>query len=217
LQLRPLLIIPSPRDIPIVKEHIDQLRIDKLWLKYYPELEAYKLGREYFLDNDYTHLILCPDDLIVKRYDLARLIYDINRFNFACVSGLCNVDSKDPKTIYNITELENLPDANPGKRRYIWITEAIIKARHSIEPFRVGYAGFPLMAISKHVANKIPFRNDGGCCIDVMFCWDCAQNNIPIFVDPKINMLHLKREDGLYEEYKVGQNKPFIYIQELQQ
>jgi hypothetical protein len=213
--LRALLGIPSPRDIKVVKDHIDQLKIDKLWLKYYKELEAYQLMREYFLENNYTHLIICPDDLVVKRYDLQRLIYDLEVFQSPVISGLCNVDSKDPKTTYNITELKDLPNADPGKRRYKWITQRTLNRRSTNEPFRVGYSGFPLFAIRRDIADQIPFRNDGGCCIDVMFCWDCAQRDIPVYVDPKIIMLHLKRQDGIYEEYNVGAKKPFIYLQEV--
>ncbi len=213
--MRPLLCIPSPRDLKAVKQHIDQLRIDKLWLKYYKELEAYQLMREYFLDNNYTHLIICPDDLIVKRFDLARLLYAIETFDFAVVSGICNVDSGNSKAAFNITYPNNLPDANPAKRSYKWITNNALKRRASNEPFRVGYAGFPLMAIEYDVTKKLPFRNDGGCCIDVMFCWDCHHLNIPIYVDPKINLVHLKRGDGDYEAYGRGSRDPFMYLQEV--
>jgi hypothetical protein len=172
--------------------------------------------REYFLDNAYSHLILCPDDLLVTPADLAQLIHDI-RSGFRVVSGMCNVDSKGAKTSLNITTPENLPHANPRLRRYEWISLETMERRTDKEPFKVGYAGFPLMAIDKDVLAKLPFRNDGLCCIDVMFCWDCFHSGIPIYVDPKINLVHLKREDGTYEAYgrNRGSRDPFMYLQEV--
>jgi hypothetical protein len=170
--------------------------------------------REYFLDNAYSHLIICPDDLLVKPKDLVQLIYDINRFGFMVVSGMCNVDSKSAKSSLNITTPENLPHANPRYRRYEWVTLEAMERRTDKEPFKVGYSGFPLMAIDKDILTKLPFRNDGVCCIDVMFCWDCHNIGVPVYVDPKINLVHLKREDGNYEAYGRGSREPFMYLQE---
>jgi hypothetical protein len=172
--------------------------------------------REFFLDNAYSHLVLCPDDLLVTPTDLIQLIDDIKLGFGRVVSGMCNVDSKHSKSSLNITTPENLPHANPRLRRYEWITTESMERRTDKEPFKVGYSGFPLMAIDKDVLAELPFRNDGQCCIDVMFCWDCAQRNIPIYVDPKINLLHLKREDGDYEAYHKGSRDPFMYLQEYE-
>jgi hypothetical protein len=211
--LNPLLGIPSPRDITTFKEHIDALKADKLWCKYYKELEAYQRIRKYFLSHpDYTHLIICPDDLIVKPYDLTRLIHGLNRYSHPILSGMCNLDSKEEtKSLVNITPLKHVPHAEPYLRRYVWMSTKSKRMRKG-EIFQVGYAGFGLFAIRRDIVEKIPFRHDGICCIDTFFCWDCKQANIPIFVDPKINMLHLKVADGEYQDYHVDTKKAFTYL-----
>jgi len=214
--MRPLLAIPSPRDISQFKEHVDKLRIDKLWLKYYQEIEAFGRMRDYFLKHkQYTHLIPLPDDLIVKQYDLTRLLTDIRRHNYPVISGICNVDNQpENKGNYNICDLKHLPTADPVTRQYVWINSRS-KSITRGQPFRVSYMGFALVAIRRDIVEMIPFRNDGYCCIDTMFCWDCHRADIPIYVDPKINMLHLKIADGNYQDYHVGQKEPFTYVERV--
>jgi hypothetical protein len=214
--MHPLLAIPSPRDISQFKEHVDKLRIDKLWLKYYKEIHAFEHIRNYFLKHkEYTHLIICPDDLIVKPYDLTRLIAGLNRYDHAVLCGVCNID-KLPVNLNQlaITPLKHVPNVDVVMRRYVWISTKSKRIRKG-EIFQVGYAGFPLFAIRRDIVEMIPFRYDGICCIDVFFCWDCHRAEVPIFVDPKINMLHLKISDGNYQDYHVGQKKPFTYLERV--
>ena len=214
--MRPLIGIPSPRDIPEFKEHIDKLRVDKLWLKYQRELDAYTKMREYFLKHkQYTHLIPVPDDLIVKQYDLTRLLTAIRRRDYPVISGICNIDSKpENKGKYNICDVRHLPSVEPHLRQYVWMTTRSKLIRKG-QPFRVSFMGFALPAIRRDVIEKIPFRNDGYCCLDTMFCWDCAQAKIPIFVDPKINMFHMKISDGNYQNYGVDTKKAITYLEKV--
>jgi len=84
------------------------------------------------------------------------------------------------------------------------------------EPFEVGFNAFAFAAIRRDIVERFTFKDDiGGCCNDVVFCNNCRKAGIPLIVDPKINMLHLKRSDGYYDEYYVGQKKPFMYVVEV--
>ncbi len=211
--INPLIGIPSPRDIPEFKQHIDQLKIDKLWLKYYKELDACLRMQRYFLKHpEYTHLIVIPDDLIVKQYDLTRLLVALHRHDYAVLSGICNVDnSPETKGKYNICDLQHLPTADPVMRQYVWMSNRSKLVRKG-QPFRVSYMGFAMVAIRRDIVERLPFRSDGHCCLDTMFCWDCAQLKIPIYVDPKINMYHMKIADGEYQNFGVGTKKAFTYL-----
>ena len=60
-----------------------------------------------------------------------------------------------------------------------------------------------------------PFRDDrwydpnqGGCCIDVMFCYDCYHLKYPIFCDTRVKLKHLKIEDSKYQNWGIGTKKP---------
>lgn len=209
--MKPLIGIPSPRDIKTFKEHIQRLPADKLWLKYYKQLEAYERMRKYFLNHHYSHLIICPDDLIVQPYDLTRLIHGLIRHDYPVLSGMCNVDDAS-NTEVNITPLKHIPKEDIVFRQYVWMSAKSKRLRKG-EIFQVGFAGFGFFAIRRDIVEQIPFRTDEtGCCIDTFFCWDCHKAKIPIYVDPKINMLHLKVADGEYQNFGVGTKKAFTYL-----
>ena len=74
-KINPLLCCPSPRDIREVYEALRETGYDRLYAKYYPEKTAYNLLRDYFLDHtEYTHLVICPDDLIIKKEHIDSLV-----------------------------------------------------------------------------------------------------------------------------------------------
>ena len=69
--MKPLLVIFNPRSIPEFYKAIEKINgISKLWIKYFPQDEAYNKAREFFLQSDYTHLMILPDDLIVTQADV---------------------------------------------------------------------------------------------------------------------------------------------------
>lgn len=219
MRINPLICFPSPRDIKIVLDEWAKIDyVDKYWVKYTsPERTVYKFMRDYFLQHDgYTHMVIAPDDLLVRGNNFATLVTDLNQFDLPIISGLCNLDSQDHnKGLLNIC-INELPHADQNRRIYRWITEEEVKAQieKGINLQRVQFAGFPLMFIRRDVVEQIPFRDDSndpvlyGCCIDVCWCWDCAQKGIPIYVDNRVIMKHLKVSDGIYEQMQIGNKAP---------
>ena len=74
---------------------------------------------------------------------------------------------------------------------------------------RVLWSGFPCMFIRRDVVEKIEFNNDGkyiegldgfsGCCADTSFCYECYENKIRIYVNPRIREsphLRFSREES---------------------
>jgi hypothetical protein len=57
-EIKPLMVIRSPRDLPEVQKCFDNLKqVDKLWIKYYNDTEAHKIAREWVaLHPEYTHI-----------------------------------------------------------------------------------------------------------------------------------------------------------------
>lgn len=210
----PLLGIPSPRDLFTFKYYIDKLRIDKFWAKYYKQDEAYKLIRDFFLDNDYTHLIICPDDLIVKRTDLDQLLFTSTTYDLQVVSGTCTIDMYEWHSgILGITPSDQIPSMNTYERIYNWITDDSPLVKNG-EPFEVGFNGLALCCIRRDVVEQIEFNNIDGCCNDVRFANDCHRLDIKLMADPKIKMLHLKKSDLDYNEFMVGKKTPYTYFEE---
>lgn len=209
--MKPLIALPSPRDLPIVLEALDKItEYDKLWVKYSPEHITYPIIREQFLKNKnkYTHLVICPDDLLIDdKNKLELLLQDYESFPFEdpdkiIMSGYCNVDTSDNSKYANITTTE-VSNARHG-RVYQWLTLQQLESKtgeHYL--IEVKFAGFPLMVIPRSAIEQIPFRNDSstgqfdalGCCVDIMFCNDAISKGYKIFVDTRVRLQHLKYSD----------------------
>lgn len=221
-KFNPCLCSPSPRDIPEVLEAHTKLKCDKLYAKYFIEREAYWHLRNFFLhaDQEYTHMILAPDDLVITPEDYNQLVEDIKKYNYPIISGICNVDQQDYKDYWDITE--NLPhplrplkdyDDYTGKERsrwwgyrwYSWFDDNTIKDevnRQKGNPIiRVLHSGFALQALRRDVVERINFITDAEVngivnaecsSVDVMFSNTCAVDGIAIMADTRIKMRHLR-------------------------
>jgi hypothetical protein len=222
----PLIAIPSPRDIAAVKEALDSIQIyDKLWIKYSPEHITYPLMRHQFLNHKsqhYTHLVICPDDLLIHRTDLDILFYDYENVleteeerQNTILSGYCNVDTSNYSKYANVTRFDVDPDRSK-RSDYKWISlkemekieqDAATSAQknkfHRDYLIDVKFAGFPLFIIPRNIIENIEFRNDShtgkfddqGCCVDVMFCHDVIKKGYKILVDCRVQLEHLKYSD----------------------
>lgn len=230
--MKPLIVIPSPRDIPKVKVVIDQLPADKLWLKYYtPEISAYKLIQQEFVKRkEYTHLIIIPDDLLVSPEHFDLLLKDIEQYPEDVICGYCNVDQTNFRHYANVS----IDEASPirANRLYKWfhldLIHKEVEGIKAIDPEKykdwpeymidVKFAGFPMMAIPRVILHQIPFRNDSttgydsdGCCVDVMFCSDVIKAGHRILVDTRLRENHLKISDYRYEHFMAGVLPPYYF------
>lgn len=212
IKINPLLCCPSPRDITEVYDELKKTGYDRLYAKYFPEKIAYEKLREYFLDHDeYTHLVLCPDDLVIKKEHFDQLIQDLEKSNYAVLSGVCNVDNGVHKDYFNITE--NLPHPTRlvperdqiGWRWYSWVHKDTIFS-NPITSF--WFSGFACMVLRRDVVNRIGFIDDARTngtpdlmtgAIDVMFANACAMEKIPQMVDTRVIMEHLKGKERFFD------------------
>ena len=88
---RVLIAIPSPRDLPQFAEAVNKIPADKLFCKYMHEQQAYDTIRENFLtsaNEQYTHLAILPDDLIVTPYHWQQLVEDLHEYDFPVLCGV---------------------------------------------------------------------------------------------------------------------------------
>ena len=215
--IKPLIAIPSVRDLQEFKQAIKQIKnIDKLWIKYTPAPTAYPLIRSEFLSNpnNYTHLIILPDDLIVEPDKLQYLLDDYDTAlstdekNTTILTGYCNVDVKADNDKANICTEPVL--VHRGARTYNWIPiqhlrtqkNNIASDQNSTDKdylIPVKFAGFPLYIIPRNIVEQIPFRDDSnaeyqqtGVCYDVMYCHDSQEKGFKIYTDLRVDLHHLR-------------------------
>lgn len=210
-----LLFRGSPRsDIEKVEQENPKIPCDKLIIRYIDEFHAYEKARTFFLQNkEYDYLVLATDDIVVKPEHIIQLESDLTSKNYEVLSGMMNVDQPEymkPEGRLNITYGLALKDKR--LRSYEMVCRRDLP---NIDIFQVKFAGFGLTAIRRDIVEMTPFAADGifkghrmdmGASLDFVFCWFCHENNIPIFVDKRIDMEHLRAEGTM----KLGLTKPQI-------
>jgi hypothetical protein len=201
--MKPLLFIPSPRNIKEFNEATSKLELDKLWLKYYPQEQAYTRARNWFLeDNKYTHIVILPDDLIVTQHSLDLLIEDAEYHTI--ISGWCpNTVQDDGSTDSNFS-IGHLPPDPPKTNLYhelhfesLLFIERLM--RNSVPIIPVAHQGFALTVIPKDVVRHIPFRTSAGCCVDSCLSLDLANAEITQFVDLRARSRHIKTKPDILQ------------------
>lgn len=212
--IEPLLFVPSPRDLPEFYEEFNKIHnYDKYFVRYTkPEVLVYDIGRDVFLEHkEYTHFVICPDDLLIKQehvdilYNDLILLEVLGLVENTCIGGFCNINVTDKKDISNICIDRVNIDPYPN-RKYSFATLKELRDLRNIQRYKeVGFSGFPLLAIPRSILEKIEFRNDShdgwedyGCCLDVMFCHDVYElgPEYKILCDLQLEMQHMKIDDN---------------------
>lgn len=104
--MKPLIFIPSPRNLPKFNECISKVKkYDKLWVKYWEQTQAYMIARNWFLnDEEYTHLVIFPDDMIGFEHQIDLLL----KYRLPVVSGWCNEQKLERQVKYLLAYLQTL-------------------------------------------------------------------------------------------------------------
>ena len=194
MTIKPLLFIPSPRDIPEFIKATSKLKVDKLWLKYYPQEYAYVLGRHWFLEHQqYTHFVILPDDLIVTQKNLDSLSMWASTAYYPVISGWCNNTAGPTDYVYSNISLTLPPDPPQSGTfdgyNFLCIRDINLMPKEII---KVKYSGFALEFMTRDVVERIPFRSDYGCCIDSCLAFDLDHHNITQYVDLNNVMRHVR-------------------------
>ena len=207
-----MLFVPSPRDIPEIKKAISKLSIDTLWVKYFKQENAYNIARDYFLrDFKYTHLVICPDDLIITSQNLEMLL--LSAIDGKVISGWCtNTINENWKEINDSSISETLPYKPPHKAKYdsynfLSVKEVLQRRKQGHTIIKINFSGFVLQVIPRRVLEIIPFRGDNDCCTDANFALDLADNRIDQYANLMVRTVHLRRKKS---ELQVGKKKEEI-------
>lgn len=215
-QVKILFGVPTPFEFKLVKKWQDEINLDIIRPKFYPEIKAYEIIRNYFLEHEeYTHLAIACSDIVVKPEHFSRLITDLKEFNYPVLTGMMNLALEFP-SVYNITR--NVVE--PSRPYYDWFTDG--DKMDDIQ--KVWFSGFPLMIIRRDIVERIPFERTSDLlgidrevnCLDISFCWRCYEKKIPIFADTRVKLLHLKELNDESQPTLVGIEKPVTEIKKSQ-
>lgn len=211
--------IPSPRNIPEFRQKIEEIfykKIDVLWIKYFPEIEAYRRIRNYFLNSPkkYDYLLLIPDDLILNQEGFDLLLQELDSPSldmtvydnrYPVLSGICNFSNVNP--VMKNTVAASIHSVT-GKHLLTFDQLAEIKDN----VIRVSYTGFMCELIHRSVVEEIEFQSgqDLNLGIDMMFSNACVKRFIPQFILKTARFTHLKGLNAGIDTLLVGKVKPSI-------
>tara|TARA_Y100001951_G_scaffold101419_1_gene106274 strand:+ start:77 stop:670 length:594 start_codon:yes stop_codon:yes gene_type:complete len=178
------------KDLPEVLNPLKEIPCDKYFVNYYTANQAYKFGRDFFLNNEeYTHLIILTVDMIATKEGFEALMK--HDPNYDIISGVMNVDMDKNKDKLAITK--EIPSEEPKGREYNWIPR-----QNYSELTKVNFIGFSFTRMTRKAVEMIPFRPDSnGSAHDVTFAHDCKKNNIQIYADTGIFFKHLRYKGEL--------------------
>jgi hypothetical protein len=143
--------------------------------------------------------MILPDDLIVTQADVDSIVnYDES---YDSISGWCNNTGRDDTNVdTNISAF--LPPDPPRTSTYegyrsfkIAQFESLLsKVENSDSIIPVLHQGFALSRLSRRLIQQVPFRTDGGCCVDSCLSLDLMKFRVGFtqYVDIRIRMKHLK-------------------------
>ena len=194
---RPLLVIFQPRYNERFLDAVSKVKVDKLWINYYPQHIAYPLARIEFLKREeYTHFVIMTDDLIFTNRDYQILKGECEKYDV--ISGWANNWITGYWAEYSSISFK-LPPNPPGQSTiYDYdfakiITIQVMKEANPDKPIiEVPHQGTMMTFLSRKVVEKIPFRHDCGCCVDALLSHDLHNAGIKQYVDLRVRMLHLK-------------------------
>ena len=196
--MKPLLVILKFRELPQFREAVKDLKIDKLWVKWYGQItipDAYSVAREEFLKRtEYTHFMLLTDDVIVWQKHVDQLIEDGEHYDV--ISGWFNNDLTDHADDTNFSfYLPHDPPCNGSYEAYRF--QKIGRYSTKIPIVEVAHQGTALTLLSRKIIEEVPFRSSNGCCIDACLSLDLAKKGIKQYVDLRVRCLHLKINENM--------------------
>lgn len=186
--------MPSPRDIPDVTKWWHLLPYHKYIVKYKQEHEAYREAQKFFLEHtEYTHFVICPDDLEIPPEQLSQLLFDMMVFDFQTISGYCNLDESMP-SYYAIQPLGcNFSLETPDMTFSSWYKEDKEPILPKEDLIEVGHSGFACQVISRELMEKIDWHITSGN-FDWAFSQQCDLLHIPLMVDTRVKLWHRRKE-----------------------
>jgi hypothetical protein len=138
--------------------------------------------------KEYTHLVICPDDLVLNLEGINVLIDDIKASNYPALSGIANIDESNMVT--KCCQPAGIPYDSDSPPCDQWYKENTLPDE---DIFEVGHSGFACQFVSRTLMEEVSFTGikDGGF-MDWKFSKECHEMKTPIMVDKRAEFYHMR-------------------------
>jgi len=224
LKFNPIVLITQPRELPEAIDSVKKyVKYPKAWFKGYTEPEVTKKINQYVKETNYSHYIICADDVIVNSQIFEDMVKYINIFSNHketsqdILTGWCNlnIDPSDNSLGWesNVAE-KRLTLKNgvwPLKCDYKFSPIRDILSRKGL--IRTYLASFALSCVSRDVLmnySLAPYMN--GQAADHRFSRRVTADGIKIWTTPKMFVKHLRERSTahLKRNWIVGKVNPTV-------
>jgi len=205
----------SHKNFPLFWQWADRVDfVDKLIVKNYMHHQAHQIGLKYFFDHpEYDYYVISTDDALGTPHHIRLLLEDEEQHKFPVVSGWCSIDPQK-NGLASLTIEPCHPDVlkyrkvKPYGYKFVTIKDVLV-GKYGFPFIKAWFNANALNLVRRETLKKVayhPFKlqHDGHCItketkkkgrgvmFDIQFAFDCAKNNIPIMVDTRIFLLHVR-------------------------
>jgi len=206
MKCKPLVCFANPYDCPQAIESFNNLPCDKLRLDYVKYPKNFIEAQKFFLTHkEYTHFIYLNPDIEISIIQFKELIKMVEAYDYDVYGPVCNMDKG--KYIDKLGCCIKLPSIEFQTRNYRWVQEEARQyfLNEGIKTLKVKFNGLCFCIIKRQILENykfstLPYTTDekplwetrGGYACDLAFCHYCDFENIPILVDLRIKLNHLR-------------------------
>ena len=166
---------------------------------------------KYFLEHTKAdYLVIAPDDLVVRDQDYKALVKTIEdhggKEEIQIISGVCNLHDLPGHGTTLAICIDDPIHPIRRRRHYQWADtrggDWTYKGYDKTDFLKVKFSGFALQFIRRDFVEQYGLhgdlefnqfdRVDQDVSFDTILCWICHEKNIPVYVNPKVWMHHLK-------------------------
>ena len=184
-----MVFCPSVKNIQTVWDSWDKLPCAKFVSRGRREIPAYKAGVDYFKKHkQYTHFVICPDDLVIHFHSFNKLVKDIEEYGYSNICGISNLDEDRPN-LY-CCKPYGLNPATKGKNFDFEDKKILID-----NIIQVGFTGYSCQFLERDLVDKLSFSgacNDDKGCLDLQMALEMNKLKIPMMVDFTAEFWHMR-------------------------
>jgi len=211
MKCKPLVCFGNAYDCEPVIKAFNKLSCDKLRLDYVEYPKNFLEAQKFFLEHsEYTHFVYLAPDLVITPNQFNELIKMVEAYDYDVYGPVCNMDEGKYKD--KLGCCLKLPDIEFNTRNYRWIQEEARQyfLNEGLKTLSLKFNGLCFCFIKRQILENytfstLPYQTDekpiwetrGGYACDLAFCHYCDFENIPILVDLRIKLLHLRYFDKL--------------------
>ena len=198
--MKPLLFYMRASNYPEIERDLRDIPCDKFYTNYMHYPFPHNLARDFFLAHEeYTHLIVQPQDLHATKADYEKLIETVEKTGYDVVSCVCNVEREGHPNYDKWAICKKIPSRDGNKRYYNWVPQTSAK----MGILSVEFQGMVFCCIARKVVERkmidgeYVFKgaihastNPYAMAPDLTFCHCCKELGIPIYANTDIRLKH---------------------------